>query len=242
MVAHYANSPIVEGRASGYQSFRSHVWTDVDPARCGYLKSMFDGSFGYRAYVEWALDAPLLFLRRGGEYLTPKITFRELLARGHDGKPALRADWVDHLSTLFPEVRIKKVLEIRAADCNGPSMTGALAALMRGLLYDGAALAEAEALMPALSFVEHQKLHALARKDGLEGKWNRRLLAELSRELIEISRRGLKRLDATEADGDAALLEPLAEVAASGKSPARRVLQQFERGKDPVALLDAFSL
>ena len=131
LVALYANSPLVQGKPSGFLSFRSHVWTDVDNARCGFLPAMFDNSFSYRAYVEWGLDAPLLFLRRRGQYLRPKLTFRQLLSDGFEGKPATRGDWADHLSTLFPEVRMKKVIEIRSADSVNAAMTGALAALWR---------------------------------------------------------------------------------------------------------------
>ena len=87
LVALYANSPLVEGRDTGLVSFRSKVWTEVDPARCGYLRSWFDGSFSYRAYVDWALDAPLLFLRRRGEYLYPRLTFRQLLQQGFEASP-----------------------------------------------------------------------------------------------------------------------------------------------------------
>src|SRR5262249_15734662 len=170
MVALCANSPLVRGMPSGFMSYRSHVWSDVDPARCGYLRSMFDGSFSYRAYVEWALDAPLLFLRREGNYLKPELTFRQLLSHGYKGEPALYSDWVDHLSTLFPEVRIKKVIEVRGADCVPPESTGALAALWRGILYDRAALEEAENLIPRLSFEQHLEFHALAQRHGLSAQ------------------------------------------------------------------------
>ncbi|HEX4619980.1 MAG TPA: glutamate-cysteine ligase family protein, partial [Myxococcaceae bacterium] len=163
IVALFANSPLVNGADSGYRSFRSHVWTDVDPSRCGYLPSMIDGTFSYRAYVDWALAAPLLFLRREGRYLMPKITFGQLLAEGHDGKPARQADWTDHLSTLFPEVRIKRVMEVRGADCVSSAMTGGLAALMRGTLYSPAALDEADRLLPRLSFQAHQEWAEAAR-------------------------------------------------------------------------------
>ncbi|HVE87133.1 MAG TPA: glutamate-cysteine ligase family protein, partial [Myxococcales bacterium] len=183
MVALYANSPLVRGAPSGMLSFRSHVWSDVDPARCGYLPSMIDGSFSYRSYVEWALDAPMLFLRRGGEYRALKMTFRELMARGFEGKPAVSADWVDHLSTLFPEVRIKRVMEIRGADCVGATQTAALGALWRGLLYDGQALGEAERLLPGLSFTEHQELHREAGRLGLRATLRGKPVAALAREL-----------------------------------------------------------
>ena len=234
LVALYANSPLVEGKPSGYQSWRSRVWNDVDPARCGYLPSMLDGTFSYRAYVEWALDAPLLFLRREGKYLDPKITFRQLMADGFQGSAARHGDWADHLSTLFPEVRIKKVLEIRSADCVSAELTGALAALMRGLLYDATALTELEAALPKLPLPAHLELHGLAQREGLEGKFAGRALAGLAVDVVEIAARGLARLD----PADAPLLAPLLAVAKSGKSPAHKVL---EAPRGPVALLDAFT-
>ncbi len=238
MVALYANSPLSEGAPTGYLSYRSRVWDEVDPTRCGYLPSFFDGSFSYRAYVEWALDAPLLFLRREGQYLRPKLTFRQLLAQGYGGKPALYSDWVDHLSTLFPEVRLKKVMEVRGADCADAGMTGALPALWRGLLYDAGARDEAARLLPALTLAEHRAFHDTARREGLEGTLRGAPLAKLAAELVEISRRGLKRLDPE----DAPLLDPLAEQAASGRSPARKVLAVHEQLKDPAKVLAAFAI
>jgi glutamate--cysteine ligase len=238
LVAMFANSPLVEGAPSGYLSYRSHVWTQVDPARCGYLPSMIDGTFSYRAYVEWALDAPLLFLRRDGEYLTPKVTFRQLLREGHGGQPARLSDWEDHLSTLFPEVRIKKVMEVRSADCVQANLTGALAALMRGLLYDRAALDEASSLLSQRSFSEHLALHALAQKEGLEGKVEGRPLSKVAAELVEISAKGLARLPGN----DAPLLDPLRALVKEGRSPARRLLDLHGQGQGPGALLAAARL
>jgi glutamate--cysteine ligase len=236
MVALYANSPLVKGRPSGLMSYRSQVWTDVDPARCGFLPSMFDGSFSYRAYVEWALDAPLLFLRRRDQYLLPKITFRQLLAQGFEGEPARDSDWVDHLSTLFPEVRLKKVIEVRGADCVSAVLTGALVALWRGILYDPTALSEAEALVPRFSYREHLEFAGAARKDGLRGKFQRLSFVNLAKALVEISRSGLLRLD----PDDAPLLDPLNELAAAGRSPGEDILEQWGRNPDPVRLLDQF--
>jgi glutamate--cysteine ligase len=236
MVALYANSPLVRGAPAGVLSFRSRVWEDVDPARCGYLPSMIDGSFSYRSYVEWALDAPLLFLRRGGEYLPVQMTFRQFMEHGHEGKPATSADWADHLSTLFPEVRIKRVMEVRGADCVGAGQTAALAALWRGLLYDAQALGEAERLLPRLSFTEHQELHRAAGEAGLRATLRGKPVAALAGELVQIARGGLQRLDPE----DAPLLDVLAEIAAGGRSPAERVLEAWERDRDPAALVERF--
>jgi glutamate--cysteine ligase len=230
LVSLYANSPLVEGVPSGFMSYRSHVWTDVDRARCGYIPSMVDGSFSYRTYVEWALDAPLLFLRRGGGYLSPAMTFRQLLAKGFEGRPALYDDWVDHLSTLFPEVRIKRVLEIRSADCGTVAMTGALAALMRGLLYDRAAGDELFALLKTPAYGDHLARHELAQREGLSGKG----LGGLAMDVVQIARRGLKRLDPL----DAPLLDVLEERAKAGRSPALEVL---DAPRNPPAIYARFS-
>jgi glutamate--cysteine ligase len=229
LVAMYANSPLVEGKPSGFLSYRSHVWTEVDAARCGYLPQMLDGTFSYRAYVDWALQVPLLFLRRDGWYLSPPLTFAQLLEQGHEGRPALYDDWVDHLSTLFPEVRLKKVIEVRSADSCSAAMTGALVALMRGLLYDETALDEAGRLLPPRTLTEHQAMHERAQLGGLSDP----RLQGLALELVGIARRGLGRLDAD----DAPLLDPLEERVKSGRSPALEVL---ETARDPHSIYDRF--
>lgn len=238
LVALFANSPIAQGKPSGFQSFRSHVWNEVDPARCGYPQAMLDGSFSYRAYVEWALDAPLLFLRRSGQYLAPKLTFRQFLKQGFEGQAATHSDWVDHLSTLFPEVRLKKIVEIRAADGNSPAMTGALGALMRGVLYDGRAREEATRLLPELSPDEHRALHARAQRDGLGAELGSGTLADYAAGLVQIASGGLKRLTGD----DAPLLEPLREIAGRRASPAVDVLEHFEKEKRPEVFLGRFEV
>jgi len=236
LVAMYANSPIVEGKPSGFQSFRSRVWNDVDAARCGYPEAMLDGSFSYRAYVEWALDAPMLFLRRGAKYVIPKLTFREFLKRGFDGVPATFSDWADHLSTMFPEVRLKKIIEIRAADSNGPEMTSALGAVMRGILYDEQAREAATKLLPAMKPNEFRALHYAAQKDGLGAAVGSKTLADFAPEFVAIAAAGLKRLSGN----DAPLLAPLEEIAKRREAPAVRALREFEKSGEK--FLDAFEL
>ena len=130
-----ANSAVVEGRPSGWKSYRTKVWLKTDPARCGILPFAFEPEFArepYRAYAQWALDVPMIFLRRGGRYLDPRgRTFRAFLAEGLEGERATIADWEDHLTTLFPDVRVKSVVEVRGADGSGPELTKALAAFLR---------------------------------------------------------------------------------------------------------------
>lgn len=231
-LALFANSPLKAGQPSGYLSWRSRVWTQVDPARTGYVPHAVDGAFSYRAYVDWALEAPLLFLRRGGEYLSPGLTFRQLLERGHEGQPARESDWVDHLSTLFPEVRLKRVIEFRSADCCSAAMTSGLAAALRGLAYDKAARAAALELLPARTPEAHAALHEEAARLGLAATDQGRTLGALSVELLEIAARGLEALG----DGDAPLLQPLLAVARSGKSPAQALL---EAPRTPLGVLQS---
>ncbi|MFT3842471.1 MAG: glutamate-cysteine ligase family protein [Myxococcaceae bacterium] len=231
LVALFANSPLKLGQPSGYLTFRSRVWSDVDNARCGYQAFMLDGSFSYQRYAEWALDAPMLFLRRRGQYLTPPLTFRQFLEQGFEGERATREDWADHLSTMFPEVRVKKLIEVRGADCNDWPMTAGLVAMMRGLLYSPEAAAQAMKRLPSLGLDEHRALHESAQREGLEAPG----MAALAVDLVAIAREGLKRLG----DDDQSLLDALEKVAKSGKSPARKVL---EAPRDPVKLLDAFTI
>ena len=238
LVALFANSPLVQGKPSGWMSYRSQVWSDVDPTRCGYFPRMLDGSFDYRAYVEWALKAPLLFVRRNGDYATPAMTFGELLERGFDGQPARRSDWTDHLSTLFPEVRIKRVMEVRGADSVSLEQTAALVALWRGLLYDDASLDAALGLVPRLSFAEHLTFHQEAQRNGLKGKLRRTSLASMALEMVRLARVGLQHLD----PGDVPLLEPLEARARSGRSPAEDVLDAARDETSPARLLARFAL
>jgi glutamate--cysteine ligase len=238
LVALFANSPLVQGNPVGWMSYRSHVWSDVDPTRCGYFPRMLDGSFDYGAYVEWALKAPLLFLRRNGDYVMPAMTFGDLLQRGFEGEPARSSDWTDHLSTLFPEVRIKRVIEVRGADSVSLEQTAALVALWRGLLYDDGALDAALDLLPRLSFEEHLAFHEEAQRHGLRGKLRRTGISALALEMVKLARQGLQRLD----PGDVPFLEPLEERARSGRSPAEDVLDAFREEKSPARFLSRFAL
>ena len=239
LVALYAKSPIAQGKPTGFQSFRSRVWNDVDPARCGYPQAMLDGSFSYRAYVEWALDAPLLFLRRDGDYRSPNMTFRQLLAQGFEGTRATHSDWTDHLSTLFPEVRLKKSVEIRSADGNGTEMTAALGAVMRGVLYDAQARDEATRLIPRQTPDAHRALHRAAQKDGLQAAVGQATLADFATDFVEIAAGGLARLGGLD---DVALLDPLREIAAKRRSPAVDVLEHFAAEKRPEVFLSRYEI
>ncbi|HTT72090.1 MAG TPA: glutamate-cysteine ligase family protein [Anaeromyxobacteraceae bacterium] len=236
VVALYANAPLVDGRPSGWKSFRSAVWEEVDGARSGLPAFPFEEGFleaPYARYVGWALDVPMIFLRRDERYLeTGGMTFRAFLARGLHGTRATLLDWEDHLSTLFPEVRVKGVLEVRGADsCDGP-MTKALAALWKGVLYDPRARREALQLFGGLSVAERRALGLAAGREGLSARLpGGRPLREVAAELVEVAACGLCRQHCCGEKGqdERLWLEPLRARAASGRSPADEALEVFER-------------
>jgi len=237
VVALFANSPVVAGRETGWKSFRTAVWEEVDPARSGLLAFAFEPGFEedpYRRYVSWALDVPMIFLRRGGQYLgTGGRTFRQFLADGLSGERATLGDWEDHLTTLFPEVRVKGVVEVRGADACDAAMTKALAALWKGVLYDAEARGEALELFGGLDAAARRALTVAAGREGLAARLSDgRALREAAVELVEIAARGLcrQRCCGQEGQDERVWLAPLRERAASGRSPADDALDALRRG------------
>ena len=238
-VALLANSPVVRGRESGWKSFRSEVWNHTDPARCGLLEFAFAPGFeedAYRRYAEWALDVPMVFLRREGRYLeTGGATFRELVRNGLGGHFATVADWEDHLSTLFPDVRMKGVLEVRGADSAEPALVKALAAFWKGILYDRQSRDWAWDLVRRLGLEERRALRDAAARDGLSARLaGGRTLRHLAAEAVDAASLGLCRQGACGQKGsdEREWLAPLAARAASGRAPADEALEAFRRGGD----------
>jgi glutamate--cysteine ligase len=230
----FANSPFTEGRPNGYLSYRSHIWSDTDPQRTGMLPFVFDDAFGYERYVDYMLDVPMYFVFRDGRYIDAAgQSFRDFLAGKLPALPGelpLESDWVDHLSTAFPEVRLKSFLEMRGADGGPWNRICALPALWVGLLYDQAALDAAWDLVKHWSMDEREALRDGVPKLALDapipggGK-----LLDLAREVLPIARAGLSaraRLS-TSGDNETGFLEPLEEIAESGKVPAQRLLDKF---------------
>ncbi len=239
VAALYANSPIVNGREAGWKSFRVEVWNHVDPARCGLLPFAFDAGFesgAYRRYVEWALDVPMIFVRRGGRYLeTGGRTFRAFLAEGIEDERATLADWEDHLTTLFPDVRVKGVVEVRGADACDPAMTSALAALWKGILYSRESRDWAWNMVKGFTIGERRALMTAAGREGLAARApDGRTLREIAGELLAAAASGLcgQHCCGEHGDDERRWLAPLAERVASGRSPADDALDAFRRGGD----------
>jgi len=195
VTAIFANSPFTEGRPNGFLTFRSEIWRDTDNARAGMLPFAFDDGMGFERYVDYALDVPMYFVYRDGRYIDASgASFRDFLAgrlAQLPGERATMADWVDHLSTLFPEVRLKRFLEMRGADAGAWGSLCALPALWTGLLYDGAALDAAWALVKNWTAEERQILRDTVPHSALKTPFRGTTLHEIARDVVRIAHDGL---------------------------------------------------
>jgi glutamate--cysteine ligase len=230
----FANSPFTDGKPNGFLSYRSHIWSDTDPARTGMLPFVFEDSFGYDRYTDYALDVPMYFVYRDGRYIDAAgLSFRDFL-KGElsvlPGEKPTLDDWNDHLSTAFPEVRLKTFLEMRGADGGPWGRICALPALWVGLLYDDQALTAAWDLVKHWSIEERQALRDSVPKLGLDAPIaGGRTLRDIAGEVLDISHAGLAaraRLDAG-GSNETGFLDPLREVVRSGKVPAEVLLEKY---------------
>jgi glutamate--cysteine ligase len=248
VTAMFANSPIVAGKPSAFLDFRYQVWRECDPARCGLLEPMLQDGFGYEAYTEWALDVPMLFVRRGADYLDSQgQTFRAFLRDGRlrsgEMLEPLLGNWVDHLTTLFPEVRIKKVIELRGADVVPPPYLHALTALWVGLLYDVQARGAAWELTRRWSFGELVEFQGEVARKALAARGpDRRTAREIARTLLSLAREGLGRWAQESGEDARDLLDPLEEVLDKGTLAERALATFQEAGEDPRALLSFWKI
>jgi glutamate--cysteine ligase len=226
----FANSSISGGGENGFISRRVEIWRDTDPERCGILHFVFEPDFGYRDYAEWAVDVPMFFLVRDGRYIPARgTTFRQLMERGFEGHHATLEDWNTHLTTLFPEVRLKQIIEVRGADAVPRELICALPALWKGVLYDDDACAAAWSLVEGFGREERDQAQADVARYGLAASIAGRPVLELARELVEISSGGLARIgerDAVEGD-ERSFLDPVRAQLELGKSPGEVILEQW---------------
>jgi glutamate--cysteine ligase len=246
----FAASPFTEGRPNGFKSMRSEVWRQTDPRRTGMLPFVFQTGMGYERYVDYALDVPMYFVYRDGKYIdVAGASFRAFMDAKLPQLPGVRAtidDWSDHLTTLFPEVRLKKFLEMRGADSgSGPRIT-ALSAFWTGLLYDERALDEAHALIASWTDEERQGLRDATPKLALDAPFRTGTVRDLARRALTISAAGLRarRVLNARSQDESIYLAPIETVAATGQTLADELLQRYHgrwRGAvDPVFLEFAF--
>ncbi|WP_309603500.1 glutamate--cysteine ligase [Sphingomonas sp.] len=230
----FANSPFTEGKPNGFKSFRSHIWEDTDPHRTGMLPFVFEDGFGYERYCDYALDVPMYFVFRDGKYIDAAgLSFRDFL----DGelsvlpgeKPTV-ADWNDHLSTAFPEVRLKSFLEMRGADGGRWGRICALPALWVGLLYDDNALDAAWDRVKHWTIEEREALRHAVPAEALDARVpGGGTMRDLAGEVLEIATAGLSARAQLNASGDneSGFLDPLREVVSSGMTFADRLLERY---------------
>lgn len=229
LTALFANSPVAEGCNSGWLSRREQIWLAVDPARCGYPPLSINPAATLDDYIEWALEAPMFFVMRDGHLvdMTGK-SFRQFVERGAHGEIARMEDWHLHITTLFPEVRLKRYLEMRCIDSNRPDLALSLAALSSGLAYGGAEVWDlAESVVGTWDLHAHRLFHLECMRVGASAiAPDGRTAGTIAQELLAVARRGLMNWNRS----DLEFLEPAEALAASGRAPAHEVLSAFERG------------
>ncbi len=230
----FANSSISLGRPNGFESWRAWIWRHTDNDRWSLLPFAFEADFGagtaYRGYTEWALDVPMFLIVRDGHSLPAHgQTFRDYLAHGRDGFRASLADWNVHLTTLFPEVRLKRVVETRGTDAVPGAQVCALPAFWKGLLYDDLALEAGLARVRSWTHAQVHALHGEVARAGLQARAPDASVLEVARELVALARDGLRRQAVRNAAGqdETIYLEPLEAIVESGRSPAREVLERW---------------
>ncbi|MBA2126864.1 glutamate--cysteine ligase [Hyphomicrobium methylovorum] len=229
----FASSPFTEGRPNGFQSMRSEVWRATDRRRTGMLPFAFEAGMGYERYVDYALDVPMYFVYRDGNYFdVAGASFRDFMAgrlKGLEGVLPTADDWSDHLTTLFPEVRLKRFLEMRGADGGRWGTITALPAFWTGILYDDAALDQAWQLVRDWTAVERETLRNDVPKEGFAAKLRGRSVREITRDALAISRLGLQNRGRRNEQGadETVYLEPLDYIVASGQTVSDDLLQRY---------------
>jgi glutamate--cysteine ligase len=228
----WANSPFTEGKPNGFISGRANVWHHTDPARTGMIPFAFEDGMSFERYVDYVLDVPMYFVYRDGYIDTSGQSFRDFMAgklQALPGQLPTVADWVDHMSTAFPEVRIKSYIELRGADTGPRDRLCALPAFWVGLLYDTTSLDAAWDLVKGWSTVERQTLYQAVPKEALRATVKGRMVQEIAKQVLEIAQEGLRRRARLNTNGndESTFLAPLQEIVASGITPAERMLEKY---------------
>ncbi len=233
VAAIFANSPFSGGKANGYLSYRSHIWNNTDPDRCGFLSFIFDEGFGFERWVDYLLDVPMYFIFREGDYFSANgLTFREFFQGKHMLKPTME-DWETHVSSVFPDVRLKQFIEMRGADANCVSHIAALSALWVGLLYDNQSLEEAHKLISGWNVDSMQEMRSQMPVKALKAESGNLHAGNISKIIYRIALEGLnRRAEGPGIKNESLFLEPVREITDSGVTLAEVLLQRYNRNKE----------
>jgi glutamate--cysteine ligase len=229
----FANSPFTEGKPNGFLSFRSEIWRDTDNARSGMMPWAFEDGMGFERYVDYALDVPMYFVKRDEDYIDVSgSSFRAFFDGRNNNLPGERptlSDWANHLSTIFPEVRLKRYLEMRGSDGGPWGRLPALSAFWAGLLYDDGSLDAAWDLVKHWTAPERQALRDDVPRFGFKARIKDRYLFEIAKECLVLAHAGLRRRGRIDAIGrdETRYLEPLDRIIESGRTPAEEMLEKF---------------
>jgi glutamate--cysteine ligase len=230
----FAFSPFTEGKPNGYLSYRSHIWTDTDPDRCGMLPFIFEEGFGFERWVDYILDVPMYFIYRNGEYVDVSgLSFRDFMGGqlpGHEGQLPSLSDWNDHMTTAFPEVRLKHYIEMRGADGGPWGRLCALPALWVGLFYDRTALDAAWDLCRDWTVEEREYLRTEVPRLGLKTPFRGGTLQAVTKEVLKIARHGLESRARPDRKGrnETLFLDIIEDIAERGATPAEELLDAFQ--------------
>jgi glutamate--cysteine ligase len=246
----FANSPFTEGKPNGFLSMRSEIWRDTDNARAGMLPWVFERGMGYERWVDYALDVPMYFVKHDDEYVDASgQSFRDLMAgklRAMPGARATISDWANHISTIFPEVRLKRYLEMRGADSGVLPNLLALPAFWVGILYDDTSLDAAWDLVKSWTTAQRQKLRDDVPRQGLAATIGGRTVFEIATDVLALARAGLARRRRLHASGqdESRYLDVLDDRVARGMTPAEELLEKY-RGPwngsvDPIYAEEAY--
>ena len=230
----FANSPLYKNKNTSYISFRGHIWTQTDPDRCGFPPGLRN-DYSHEKWVDYLLDVPMMFIHRDQWIHANGRSFREFMTTGIDGHFATWEDWDLHMTSVFPEVRIKKTIEVRGADCVRHDLAVAFCALFTGLLYDPIALDKGIDVVSEFTNVANreERFH-IACKDGLQGKIGTHRFVSFAETFLEIAKEGLQRYQ----PHNVHLLEPLIEQVSTGKSPGHELLETWKQDSSPQNILD----
>jgi glutamate--cysteine ligase len=246
----FANSPFTEGRPNGFLSFRAEIWRETDADRTGMLPWVFEPGMGYERWVDYALDVPMYFVKHGDDYVdVAGQSFRDLMAGklpGMPGELATISDWANHVSTIFPEVRLKRYLEMRGADCGSTANLLALPALWAGILYDDVSLDAAWDLVKGWSAADRQQLRDDVPKLALAASVRGRTVFEIATDMLKLAREGLARRKRFDIEGrdETRYLEVVEDRLARATTPAQELLEKFNGpwagSVDPIYTQEAY--